>query len=144
MADTYIDVRSASLNRWSLRQAQYILSRQRFAALLGAPVHFPKLDGGYAFSGHYDDFFTQSGEEETTVENLRKATFEESKRAGRLAEVAVDGISGLSEVLSGQIASLSEMLATSERLRRETMEQSAETQRLMQEQLAELMQKRSS
>ena len=35
MADTYIDVRSASLNRWSLKQAQYVLSRQKYAKLFG-------------------------------------------------------------------------------------------------------------
>jgi hypothetical protein len=87
MADTYIDVRSASLNRWSLKQAQYILNRQGFAALLRWPTHFPVMDNGYAFSGEYDHFFTNfasSGEAEITVENLRKSTFEEAKRAGRL------------------------------------------------------------
>ncbi len=35
MADTYIDVRSASLNRRSLKQAQYVLSRQKYAELVG-------------------------------------------------------------------------------------------------------------
>eukprot|EP01043_Picozoa_sp_COSAG02_P079494 COSAG02_NODE_18421_length_939_cov_2.325000_2_plen_116_part_00 len=38
MADTYIDVRSAALNRWSLKQAQYVLSRQKYAALCGRCV----------------------------------------------------------------------------------------------------------
>lgn len=38
MADTYIDVRSAALNRWSLKQAQYVLSRQKYAAFCGMCV----------------------------------------------------------------------------------------------------------
>ena len=77
--------------------------------LLGVPrrpVHFPVMDAGYAFSGHYDQFFTGTGEEEATVENLRKATLEEARRSARLAEVAVEGIAGLTEVLSGQISEL--------------------------------------
>jgi hypothetical protein len=84
MADTYIDVRSAALNRWSLKQAQYVLSRQRYASLWCDP-HFPKMDGGYSCQGHLDDFFTDAaskGEAEDPVENLRKSTFTEAKRAG--------------------------------------------------------------
>jgi hypothetical protein len=110
-ADTYIDVRSASLNRWSLKQAQYIQSRQKIARALGMNVHFPIMEGGYAFSGHYDHFFTSTGEEEATVENLRKSTLEEARRSARLAELAVEGIAGLNEVLSAQIEALADSMA---------------------------------
>lgn len=149
MADTYIDVRSASLNRWSLKQAQYVLSRQKYAELVGRcalllfrcasvyppprplafmrllgvprrPVHFPVMDAGYAFSGHYDQFFTGTGEEEATVENLRKATLEEARRSARLAEVAVEGIAGLTEVLSGQISELAAAVAATQRFAKES------------------------
>jgi hypothetical protein len=118
MVDTYIDVRSASLNCWSLKQAQYYLNRQGFAALLRWPTHFPVMDNGYAFSSEYDHFFTNfasSSEAEITVENLRKSKFEEAKRAGRMAELAVEGISGMNEVVSGQIAEMGEKLFETKR-----------------------------
>eukprot|EP01043_Picozoa_sp_COSAG02_P075891 COSAG02_NODE_15859_length_1135_cov_1.755792_1_plen_87_part_00 len=76
------------------------------------------MDGGYAFSGHYDQFFTGSGEEEATVENLRKATLDEARRSARLAEVAVEGITGLTDVLSAQINDLAEKLESFESKRR--------------------------
>eukprot|EP01046_Picozoa_sp_COSAG06_P053000 COSAG06_NODE_9056_length_2001_cov_1.386961_1_plen_147_part_10 len=78
--DTYVDVRSASLNRWSLKQAQYVLSRQRFAQLAGRKTHFPALDGGYKFSGKYEDFFTGDGSTtEDTEKNLGKSTLDEER-----------------------------------------------------------------
>ena len=102
--DTYVDVRSASLNRWSLKQAQYVLSRQRFAQLAGRKTHFPALDGGYKFSGKYEDFFTGDGSTtEDTEKNLRKSTFDEARRAGRLTEVAVEAIDGLNELVTTQL-----------------------------------------
>ena len=115
MADTYVDVRSASLNRWSLKQAQYLLSRQRFAQLLGISAHFPKMDGGYAFTGQYEEFFTGASiDTESFAENLRKSTFDEARRASRLAEVCVEGIEGLNEILVEQLASAEERARASE------------------------------
>jgi len=104
MADTYVDVRSAALNRWSLKQAEYVLSRQRFAQLAGRDTHFPKLDAGYKFSGKYSDFFTGDGSAtEESEKNLRKSTFDEARRASRLAEVAVEAIDGLNELFTAQL-----------------------------------------
>ena len=84
------------------------------------------MDGGYAFSGHYDQFFTGTGEEEATVENLRKATLEEARRSARLAEVAVEGISGLTEVLSTQISELAETMAATQHFAKESLDSNAE------------------
>jgi Iap family predicted aminopeptidase len=84
------------------------------------------MDAGYAFSGHYDQFFTGTGEEEATVENLRKATLEEARRSARLAEVAVEGISGLSEVLSSQITELANAIATTQRFAKDSSDSNAE------------------
>eukprot|EP01052_Picozoa_sp_SAG31_P031231 SAG31_NODE_3288_length_4459_cov_30.078440_2_plen_419_part_00 len=108
MADTYIDVRSASLNRWSLRQARYLLSRQRFARFW-TETHMPRMHGGFAFKGHYDHFFTGAaakGDVEETVQNLRRATYDEAKRASRLSELAVESIGGLNELLAEQVRDL--------------------------------------
>ena len=85
-----MDVRSAALNRWSLKQAQFALSRQRVAQLFGMPTHFPRLDGGYEFEGQYEEFFALDSADDPS-ENLRMYTFNEARRAGRLAEVAVEG-----------------------------------------------------
>jgi hypothetical protein len=84
------------------------------------------MDGGYAFSGHYDQFFTSTGEEEATVENLRKATLEEARRSARLAEVAVEGISGLTQVLSDQINELATTLASTQRFAKDSSDANAE------------------
>lgn len=97
-----------------------------FVVAVVRPVHFPVMDGGYAFSGHYDQFFTSTGEEEATVENLRKATLEEARRSARLAEVAVEGISGLTEVLSDQINELATTLASTQRFAKDSLDANAE------------------
>jgi len=118
MADTYIDVRSAAMNRWSLAQAQYVLSRQRYAGTF-VDTHFPRLDNGYECRGvKYDDFYSEAaakGEAEDPVENLRKSTYNEAKRAGRLAEVAVEGIGGLNDAVSAQLSEITQMLQETQR-----------------------------
>lgn len=133
MADTYIDVRSAALNRWSLKQAQYVLSRQRYASLWCDP-HFPKMDGGYSCQGHLDDFFTDAaskGEAEDPVENLRKSTFTEAKRAGRLAEVAVEGIGGLNDAVTMQLNEVKDALGATQRQNLEMSKMMLELSRRM-------------
>ena len=108
-----VDVRSAALNRWSLKQAQFALSRQRVAQLFGMPTHFPRLDGGYEFEGQYEDFFALDSADDPS-ENLRMYTFNEARRAGRLAEVAVEGIDGLNELVATQLERLEEQQQQSE------------------------------
>lgn len=104
MAETYMDVRSEALNRWSLKQAQYVMRRQPLAALW-CHTHFPVMEAGYTCKGKFSEFFSQAVDEDPEA-NLEEATYNEAKKASKLADVAVHGIGGLSEIMSNQLVEI--------------------------------------
>ena len=135
MADTYADVRSSALNRWSLKQAQYVQSRQ-WLANWWTNTHCPPMPEGYSVKGRYEEFFTgyEMGDGQDRLENLRLATFEEARRAVRLAEVAIDGIGGLNDQVHAQFAHVLKLQAESQK----ALAKSLTTQDALMQQLEEM------